>query len=731
MIKQNKAFTLVELIVVITIIAILWTIAFISLQWYSQSARDSTRVSDIQNIKTSLELFQTEAWKYPDTTWWTQVTYLWAEVWTQWTFWEQTFTNVWKLNKIPTDPLVNREYTYSVLNTKNEYQLWAIYESDNLAGNIDNEILNTTYAWDNKAIWMITWNYNWILAKVSTWSTLYTLGVPSIINSDLTNTNLIDIITNNHLSYDWFNNLPASYEWTIFNTLSSEPLVLVNPSNLVIYSWSIENLSTWTGQIEFIENMQLSYTWTIIAWLNEIWTILDLDTINDIEWTQLVAQVLIQQFLNSNIEITGVVSSWEWEEETPAVQLLQANQVSAWGSHTCALTTAWWVKCWGSNSYWQLWDWTTTERLLPTDVIWLTSWVSNISLWGNYTCALTIAWWVKCWGNNSYWQLWDWTSWTNRLTPIDVSWLTSWISSISALGYHTCALTIAWWVKCWWRNNHWQLWDWTSWTDWLNPVNVSWLTSWISSISAWGYHTCALSITWWVKCWGYNTYWQIWDWTSWINKLIPVNVSWLTSWVSNISLWGYHSCALLTTWWVKCWWYNFNWEIWDWTEDTHRLIPVNVSWLTSWVSNISLWGYHSCALLTTWWLKCWGKNNYWQIWDNTIIQKLIPTSVNWLTSWVSSISLWNNHSCALLSTWWVKCWWYNSSWQIWDWTEDTNRLTPVDVTWLNNVSKVYWWANKTCVEQNDWTIQCWWYNWYWVFQDGYDHFLKRDVELGE
>ncbi|MDD2907651.1 MAG: prepilin-type N-terminal cleavage/methylation domain-containing protein [Candidatus Gracilibacteria bacterium] len=48
--KNNKAFTLVELIVVITILAILGTIAFINLQGYSTSARDSKRVSDINNI---------------------------------------------------------------------------------------------------------------------------------------------------------------------------------------------------------------------------------------------------------------------------------------------------------------------------------------------------------------------------------------------------------------------------------------------------------------------------------------------------------------------------------------------------------------------------------------------------------------------------------------------------------------------------------------------------------
>ncbi|MDD2908086.1 MAG: prepilin-type N-terminal cleavage/methylation domain-containing protein [Candidatus Gracilibacteria bacterium] len=48
--KNNKAFTLVELIVVITILAILGTIAFINLQGYSVSARDGKRISDINNI---------------------------------------------------------------------------------------------------------------------------------------------------------------------------------------------------------------------------------------------------------------------------------------------------------------------------------------------------------------------------------------------------------------------------------------------------------------------------------------------------------------------------------------------------------------------------------------------------------------------------------------------------------------------------------------------------------
>ncbi|MDD2907282.1 MAG: type II secretion system protein [Candidatus Gracilibacteria bacterium] len=54
---MKKAFTLVELIVVITILAILGTIAFISLEGYSGEARDSKRLNDVNNIfkKISLE----------------------------------------------------------------------------------------------------------------------------------------------------------------------------------------------------------------------------------------------------------------------------------------------------------------------------------------------------------------------------------------------------------------------------------------------------------------------------------------------------------------------------------------------------------------------------------------------------------------------------------------------------------------------------------------------------
>ncbi len=63
--SKIKGFTLVELIVVITILAILGTIGFISIQGYSSSARDSTRISNLTNLRKGLDIVHVTGMDYP------------------------------------------------------------------------------------------------------------------------------------------------------------------------------------------------------------------------------------------------------------------------------------------------------------------------------------------------------------------------------------------------------------------------------------------------------------------------------------------------------------------------------------------------------------------------------------------------------------------------------------------------------------------------------------------
>jgi len=162
---QKKWFTLVELIVVITILAILWTIVFISLQQYNSEARDSVRISDLSNIIKSLEL-KSISWKVPIPDDKIDITASGVIISYQWYAGKKTLDLLWIFNWWK-DPLDDKYYTYTTDKDLNRYQvLWYLENWTIISRSLFN---NDIYAADLSKRFITTkWKQLWILLQ--TWS---------------------------------------------------------------------------------------------------------------------------------------------------------------------------------------------------------------------------------------------------------------------------------------------------------------------------------------------------------------------------------------------------------------------------------------------------------------------------------------------------------------------------------------------------------------------------------
>ncbi len=347
----------------------------------------------------------------------------------------------------------------------------------------------------------------------------------------------------------------------------------------------------------------------------------------------------------------------------PARLLTDVVDIKAGERHTCALTSAGGVKCWGFNHDGQLGDGRGSDRSSPVDVVGLTTGVKAITAGWRDTCAVTTGGGAKCWGNNHDGQLGDGTD-IDRNTPQDVVGLLAKVTAIRVGERHTCALTVEGGVKCWGNNHDGQLGDGTR-KDKVTPVDVKGLTSGVTAIAAGWRHTCALTAAGSVTCWGNNHDGQLGDGTE-TDRPIPADVVGLTSGVTAITARWRHTCALTNAGGVKCWGNNNDGQLGDGTSHD-RNTPVDVVGLTSGVKAIAAGWSHACALTTAGSMTCWGSNHEGQLGDGTGNTRKGPVDVVMLPSGIIAIATGGEHSCAVTQGT-VTCWGENEDGQLGDGT---------------------------------------------------------------
>ncbi len=349
------------------------------------------------------------------------------------------------------------------------------------------------------------------------------------------------------------------------------------------------------------------------------------------------------------------------------------TQVEVGDEHTCAITDAGALYCWGNNGTGALGDGTNTSRPLPTPVSGMTSGVIKVALGGYHTCAIKSGGTLWCWGNNLYGQL-GLGDTTSRNSPQQVSGVTA--SDVACAPYHTCAVRTNGSVSCWGYNQQGMLGDGTT-TQRTSPITITSFTG-VSKVSLGIYHSCALKTNGSAWCWGSNGTGSLGDGTT-TNRLTPVAVSGMTTAAMLMVGWN-HSCAVKTDGSAWCWGYNNMGQLGT-NNTTTYTTPYAVSGLgAGTTAAIDGGDSASCAVETDGSAWCWGQNTEGRLGDGTTTLRSVPTAVAApMTSGVSQIAIGEIHACALQTNGSLWCWGSNGWSMLGDGTAVSQQLSPVPV----------------------------------------------------
>ncbi len=224
------------------------------------------------------------------------------------------------------------------------------------------------------------------------------------------------------------------------------------------------------------------------------------------------------------------------------------QKINAGNDHTCAITSAGGVRCWGEFHGADL----KPVRYLKTKPVrGLDGGVVALSAAYDDGCAVTAAGAVRCWGEH-----YTTRAGASPLTSVPVAGVAD-ATAVSVGGSHACALSDAGSVSCWGGNRHGQLGNGTT-TDSAAPVPVRGLAD-VVAISAGYQYTCALTGAGTVKCWGHDEYGQLGAGKA-ADTTAPADVVGLTD-VAALSAGFQHACAMTGAGAVKCWGHNFEGQL--------------------------------------------------------------------------------------------------------------------------------------------------------------------------
>jgi len=385
--------------------------------------------------------------------------------------------------------------------------------------------------------------------------------------------------------------------------------------------------------------------------------------------------------------------------------------ITAGQFHTCARLAGGGGRCWGNNGRGQLGDSLVPQRnratAVPIDGL---AGAVALTAGGFHTCALLAGGGMECWGYNFSGQLGSYKA--SSPTPVTVTAVTGATEVTTGAGHACAQLTTPAYTNrpvCWGANASGELGAGLTPSPADTTVAVQVATTpglpmdEADLLAAGNDHTCALATgSQAPRCWGRNTHGQLGDGTN-TSRTAPVAVSGITT-ATAVDAGGIlsgveigHSCARLSDAGVRCWGANTSGQLGDGTT-TNRNTPVTVLSdhdddhlntpeppltpaiaLTD-ATTISTGGLHTCALLTSTQVRCWGENGSGQLGDGTTGDRPYAVTVDLDAdepdpdesepknfdplAGVTQVAAGGRHTCALKSDDTLWCWGSNSAGQL-------------------------------------------------------------------
>jgi alpha-tubulin suppressor-like RCC1 family protein len=226
-------------------------------------------------------------------------------------------------------------------------------------------------------------------------------------------------------------------------------------------------------------------------------------------------------------------------------------QIDAGTAHTCAVKTGGTLYCWGLGTFGRLGNNSTESSSLPArEASSGTDW-SQVSAGSNHTCAVTDAGRLYCWGSGLNGRLGN-NDTAESMVPVSEATQAQDWAQVSAGGNHTCAVKADGRLFCWGVGSTGQLGDGASVERWVPVQESTAAGDWVSVTSGMS-HTCAAKLNGNVFCWGQGTNGQLGNNGS-ANVPVPEpEYTWAGNWKQAVAGKMNHTCAVKDEGRLFCW----------------------------------------------------------------------------------------------------------------------------------------------------------------------------------